>query len=154
MAARVGTRRAAAALCVAIAVSGCSAQVRNHGYVPEPEQLNAVTIGVDTRETVAQEIGRPGTTGVLEGDSWYYVQWRMRMAGPLPPREVSRELVAISFASDGTVANIERFGLADGRVVTLSRRVTETTIRDFGLVQQILRNFGRIDVGEQLAEDG
>jgi len=50
------------------------------------------------------------------------------------------------------VANIERFGLEDGQVVALSRRITETSIREFGLIQNILRNFGRIDVGEQLAQ--
>jgi outer membrane protein assembly factor BamE (lipoprotein component of BamABCDE complex) len=149
-------RRAAAgfaALALATTVSGCAAQFRDHGYVPEPSLLGEIRLGVDTRETLEQSIGRPSTSGVLEGDAWYYVRERVRHAGPLPPETVERELVAISFGGDGTVANVERFGLQDGRVVTLSRRVTETTVRDYGLLQQLLRNFGRIDVGEALADD-
>jgi outer membrane protein assembly factor BamE (lipoprotein component of BamABCDE complex) len=156
MAARIGARRAgrlAALAAASVLIVGCGAQIRNHGYVPEPSLLQQVTVGVDTRESVEESVGRPTTTSLLEGEAWYYVRSRMRLVGPLPPREFERELVAISFAPDGRVSNIERFGLEDGRVVTLSRRVTETSVRDFGLVQQLLRNFGRVNVGEQLAGD-
>ena len=66
------------------------------------------------------------------------------------PEVVDREVIAISFNADDTVANIERFGLEDGRVVTLSRRVTETTVRDVTFIRQLIRNFGRIDLGEAL----
>ena len=151
--ARRPRRRAGAiAALLALALPACSAQFRNHGYVPEPDALQAVAIGVDTRDTLGETIGRPSTASLLEGEAWYYVKERVRLYGPFPPRTISRELVAVSFAPDGTVSNIERFGLRDGRVVTLSRRVTETSVRDFGLIQQLLRNFGRVDVANQLAD--
>ena len=85
-------------------------------------------------------------------DAWYYIQSRVRNYAYRAPAFEERELVAVSFAANGTVDNIERFGLERGRVVTLSRRVTETSIRDFGLIQQIIRNFGRINIGETLAD--
>jgi outer membrane protein assembly factor BamE (lipoprotein component of BamABCDE complex) len=143
-----------AAICVlALGLAACGPTFRNHGYVPDPEDLAAVTVGVDTRESVESTIGLPTTTGVQRETAWYYVRDRVRRFGPQAPRTIDRELVAVSFAADGTVANVERFGLEQGRVVALSRRVTETSIQDFGLVQQILRNFGRIDIGEALAGD-
>jgi hypothetical protein len=37
--------------------------------------------------------------------------------------------------------------------VALSRRVTETNIKGISLIQQILRNFGRFDIGEALSRD-
>lgn len=146
---RAGMRAGALALCMAAA--GCAATFRNHGYVPEESDLRALAVGVDTRETVEAAVGRPTTGGVLGDDAWYYVRSRVRDFAWRAPETISRELVAVSFSEAGTVANIERFGLEDGRVVPLSRRVTETSIREFGLVQQLLRNLGRIDVGEAIA---
>jgi outer membrane protein assembly factor BamE (lipoprotein component of BamABCDE complex) len=141
-----------AAFVAASLLSACTAQIRNHGYVPEPADLQSVALGVDTRDTLTESIGRPSTSSLLEGEAWYYVREQVRLYGALPPRTIRRELVAISFAANGTVSNIERFGLEDGRVVTLSRRVTETSIREFGLIQQLLRNFGRVDIGSALAD--
>ena len=143
----------ALAAALASGLTACGATYRNHGYVPEPDQLAALTVGEDTRETVEASVGRPSTGGVLSDDAWYYIQSRDRRVAFLPSRTIRRELVAVSFAGDGTVANIERFGLERGKVVTLSRRVTETSVRDFGLIQQIARNFGRVDIGEALAGD-
>ncbi|MEM7643771.1 MAG: outer membrane protein assembly factor BamE [Pseudomonadota bacterium] len=141
-------------LSLSLVLAGCSATFQNHGYVPPPEDLDAIIVGVDTQSSVEATLGRPSTGGLIRDDAWFYVQSRMRRFGPGPSREIDRQLVAISFAGEErTVANIERFGLERGRIVSLSRRVTETSIQDFGLIQQILRNFGRIDVGNILAGD-
>ncbi len=144
--------RALLAACLLVGISACSATFRNHGYVPDEAQLQALSVGVDTRETVETKIGRPATNGVERGDAWYYVQSRVRNYAWRAPQTLERQLVAVSFSESGTVQNIERFGLERGRVVTLSRRVTTTSIREFGLVQQIIRNFGRIDVVQGLAD--
>lgn len=135
-----------------VGLSACAATYRNHGYVPDDVDLQSLIVGVDTRDTVETSIGRPATNGVERDDAWYYIQSRVRHYAYRQPKFEERELVAVSFAADGTVDNIERFGLERGQVVTLSRRVTETSIRDFGFVQQIIRNFGRISVGDQLAD--
>ncbi|MCK0166118.1 outer membrane protein assembly factor BamE [Jannaschia sp. S6380] len=134
-------------------LSACSATFRNHGYVPDETDLQALVVGIDTRDSVETTIGRPATSGVERGDAWYYVQSRVRHYAYRAPQTTERELVAISFAEDGTVTNIERFGLERGRVVPLSRRVTTTSIREFGLIQQLIRNFGRINVGETLSDN-
>ena len=147
------TRGLLLALGVALAAA-CSPIVRNHGYVPSDSDLALLEVGVDTMDSVEAAVGRPTTAGVRRDDAWYYLRETRRIFGPVRPRVVERELVALSFAADGRLSNVERFGLQDGRVVPLSRRVTRTTIREFGLIQQIIRNFGRIDVGETLGEDG
>ncbi|GIT90492.1 outer membrane protein assembly factor BamE [Jannaschia pagri] len=148
-----GMVRMAAMALVLVGVTACSATFRNHGYVPDETDLQALVVGVDTRDTVETTVGRPSANGVLREDAWYYVRSRVRNFAYRAPETIERELVAISFADDGTVQNIERFGLEDGRVVTLSRRVTETSIREFGLIQQLIRNFGRVNIGETLADD-
>ena len=69
----------------------------------------------------------------------------MRHYGPKRPEVVSRELVAISFDQRGVVRNIERFGLEDGYVVVLDRRVTESSVQNRGFLRQLLGNIGNFN---------
>ena len=57
---------------------------------------------------------------------------------------IDRQLLAISFNPQGNVSNVERFTLEDGRVVVLSRRVTETSVQGVGFIRQLLGNVGRL----------
>lgn len=145
-------RRAALAVAMGLGLllAACSPIVRNHGYAPTDEDLALIEVGVDTRETVARAVGRPSAQGLLGEDGWFYVQSRFESRGPREPREVERQVVSISFDERGRVANVERFGLAEGRVVTLSRRVTETNVRGLGLIQSLLQSFGRLSAGNLL----
>lgn len=139
------------AACLAIVLgllAACSPIVRDHGYVPSDSELEQVVVGRDTRETVAEKVGRPSAAGLLNDEGWYYVQSRYRTIGPRQPQEIDRQVVAISFTPAGTVTNIQRFGLEEGRVVTLSRRVTTSNIREVSLVRQLLGSFGRLRAGD------
>ncbi|WP_111734364.1 outer membrane protein assembly factor BamE [Roseovarius amoyensis] len=133
-----------AALCL-IAVAACTAQYRNHGYVPPAEDLQKLVVGVDTRATVDDVIGAPSASGLLSDGDYYYVRSRMREYGPRRPQVVDRKVVAISFNPDDTIRNIETFGLQDGMVVPLTRRVTDSSVLGNGLLRQIFGNFGNID---------
>ncbi len=123
--------------------AACQPLYRNHGYAPTDAELAAVTVGTDTRETVTQAVGRPSASGVLSDAQWFYVQSRYRQRGIRSPQEVERQVVVISFSDAGTVSNVERFGLEDGQVVALSRRVTETNIKGVTFLGQLLGNVGR-----------
>jgi outer membrane protein assembly factor BamE (lipoprotein component of BamABCDE complex) len=131
-------------------LTACATIVRNHGYVPDETELALIEVGVDTRDTVAQKIGRPSAQGLLNDVGWFYIQSRFEHFGPREPKEVERQVVAITFSEGGTVDNIGRFGLEDGRVVEISRRVTETNIKGIGFIRQLFSNFGRIRAGDLL----
>lgn len=139
-----GMRMALAGLALAL-IGACAPVERNHGYVPSDDDLSRIAVGRDTRATVAEAVGRPTAGGVMEDSGWYYVQSRFRHLGAAAPREIDRQVVAISFDPAGRVANIERFGLEEGRVVPISRRVTETSIRGIGIVRQLMANLGNFD---------
>lgn len=132
-------------LGAALALSGCVAQFQNHGYVPLEEDLAEVVVGQDNRESVAEKVGVPSSFGVLNDEGYYYVRTRKRSYGPLAPREIERQVVAISFTSAGVVENVERFGLEDGRVVALERRVTSSPVSNKGFLRQLLGNLGRFN---------
>lgn len=142
-------RRSLMALMIC-AVAACSPLVRNHGYIPVQEDLARIVVGQDTRESVRALVGAPTSGGVLQGGNFYYVASKFETFTFFAPKEVQREVLAISFSDAGIVQNIERFGLEDGRVVTLSRRVTDTGIQDTTFIRQLLNSLGRIDAGQFL----
>ena len=132
--------RAAIFATVGLALTACTATYRKHGYVPSPDQLAEVVPGIDTRDSVSETIGVPSSTGVLNDSGYYYVETRFRHYGAAAPKPVSRDLVAISFDTAGVVQGIERYNLADGKVVPLERRVTSSSVQDSTFLRQLLGN--------------
>ena len=127
-----------------IFAAGCSPVYRHHGYVPPEADLALVQVGQTCQFELEGMIGRPGSQGLLEGSSWYYVGSRWRHYGAMRPQEVDRQVVAIHFTPDGTVSNVERFGLERGRVVVLSRRVTDSGVVNISLIRQLMGNIGNV----------
>ncbi|MBZ4023059.1 cell envelope protein SmpA [Rhodobacter sp. TJ_12] len=130
-----------------LVTAGCSAIYRNHGYVPNDEDLAQVEVGKSTQQDVAYAIGRPSTRGLLQGAGWFYVGSRWKHYGARAPEEIEREVVAVSFDEAGVVSNVERYGLEDGEVVVLSRRVTKTNIKGISVVRELLGSIGRVSAG-------
>lgn len=129
-------------------LAACTPVYRNHGFVPPESDLAQVVVGQTTQDELQGLIGRPSTQGLLTGSGWYYVGSRWRHYGALEPREINREVVAVSFAPNGVVSNVERFGQERGRVVVLSRRVTEGSVTEISLIGQLLGNLGNFQAGD------
>lgn len=127
--------------------------LRYHGYIPAESELATLVVGQTTRDEVISLVGAPTATGVINDDAFYYVRSRFRDYGYRASEEIERELVLISFSSSGVLQNIERFGLEDGNVVALSRRVTDDNLRDTTFIRQLLGNVGQFDAGQFLGED-
>ncbi|MEI6801377.1 MAG: outer membrane protein assembly factor BamE [Pseudomonadota bacterium] len=141
--------RNAVVLAVLLAAA-CTPVFHNHGYIPADDELAQVTVGQDTKETVSQKVGRPSVEGLLNDNGWFYVQSRFKTVGPRQPQEVERQVVAITFDAQNRVANVERFGLEKGEVVAISRRITSTSIKQIGLIQQLLGSLGRLRADQML----
>jgi outer membrane protein assembly factor BamE (lipoprotein component of BamABCDE complex) len=138
--------RMALAVMLLVLAAACAPRMRYHGYAPSDAELATIQVGRDTRETVAERLGRPSMVGVLEGSDWFWVQSDWRHDHWRAPVEVDRQVVAISFDRAGRVANIERFGLRDGQVVALSRRVTDMGSRP-SVLSQVFRVLGQFSTG-------
>lgn len=132
-------------LGLVLTLMACVPIYSNHGYIPTDADLSVLKVGIDTRDSVEATVGRPAASGLLNDEAWYYVQSRWKTVGAAEPVEITREVVAISFAATGVIENIERFGLDRGRIVPLSRRVTTTNIRGKGVLAQIFGNIGKLN---------
>jgi outer membrane protein assembly factor BamE (lipoprotein component of BamABCDE complex) len=143
----------AGVVAVALLLGACAPIYRNHGYVPPEVDLSGLAVGVDTRDSVVAALGRPTTTSVVGDRSLYYVQSRFRNFAFFPPEEVDRQVLALSFLPNGTLGNIERFGLEQGRVVQLSPRITAEVFADRTFINQLFGNIGNFNAGSLLGEE-
>ncbi|OUD10763.1 hypothetical protein BVC71_04575 [Marivivens niveibacter] len=135
-----------AAVCAsAFLVSGCVERIDRHGYTPEVSQIETVNLGSDRRDDVIAKLGQPTTGGVLDQGGLYYISYGMRHYGALAPKELDRKVVAVTFDGNGVARNVETFGVEQGRVVSLSRRVTDDNLRDTTLLRQLLSSIGNFD---------
>ncbi len=132
-------------------LSGCAAEVKNHGYAPDDALLAEITAGTDTRGSVRRKIGRPSTTGVFTESGWYYVATTVEHYMYYQPKVTDRRVVAVQFDADDVVAAVNVYGLEDGRIIDLQTRTTPTYGRELTIVQQLLGNLGKL-TGEQLLD--
>ncbi|MBT8409602.1 MAG: outer membrane protein assembly factor BamE [Alphaproteobacteria bacterium] len=150
---RASAIRAALVGVLLMALAACGGIERKHGYLPPADEIAEIEVGRDTRETVSERIGRPSTQGILDDSGWYYVKTEWRTVAFRAPEPVSREVLAISFDPRGVVANIETFGLRDGRVVRLTRRITESSVESTGFLRQAFGNLGQFNPAGLLDEN-
>ena len=114
----------------------CTANIKNHGYIPSKTDLETLVIGKDTKQSVAKKIGLPATAG-LEG-AYYYVRSTFNAPGFKSAQLVDRTVVVLSFDQRSKLKNIETFNVENGNFVRLDYRVTETGLDNKNILQQIL----------------
>ena len=136
-----------------VLVAACARLQDDHGYVPEASALQSIVVGRDTKPIVSLTLGQPGTRGIVDDLGWYYVRSEFERFLWRAPVEVDRQVVAITFDEAGVVQNVERFGLEEGRVVALNRRVTDANTQGIGFLRQLFGNIGNFDAAALLSEN-
>lgn len=131
-----------------IALGACTSQYRQHGYVPPEEELQQIIPGIDTRASVEDVIGVPTSAGVLRDSGYYYIETHIRHFAWKRPEVIDREVLAITFDEAGVVENLVTYGLEDGKVVPLTRRVTKAGDGDIGFIRKLFGNIGGLNVGQ------
>ena len=137
----------AAMFAAILILSACAGQYRNHGYMPPTEQIDALVVGVDTRDGIIEAVGGPTTNGVEVGNTIYFVRSRVHHKGYAKPDEINREVLILSFGKNQVLRNVERFGIEKGRLIALEHRVTESPGGDRSMLQQIMSSIGGFNTG-------
>jgi len=137
-------------LCCALA-SACTPTVEVHGYVPKQADIARIKPGDDSA-TVEKVLGRPSSSGVLRDSAWYYVQSVVENYTYHAPKVIDRTVLAVNFTKSGTVQDIKRYGLEDGKVINLESRTTNTGGRELGVLEQLFGNILNLDA-EQLNQN-
>ena len=127
--------------------AACAEIVRIHGYTPSDPELSQIEVGASSKEDVAAIAGSPAHIDRKYGEAWFYVSSRFHVSGAREPEEMERRIVEVAFNDNGTVSNVATYSLEDGRVIPLTRRVTENNLGRVTILEQLGRAFGRIDPG-------
>ena len=90
---------------VLVTLSACAGQIRNHGYMPAPDRVADILVGVDTRASVAEQLGLPTTEGLIEQDAYFYVRSRLQNKGLRGAEEIERNILVVSFDKNDVVKN-------------------------------------------------
>ena len=131
-----------ALVLVMATLAACGGQYRNHGYMPLAEDVDALIVGVDTRDSIIESMGVPTTGGVLTEEAMYYVRSRVHHKGYVKPNEIQRDVLVLSFDKNQILRNVERFGIEKGKLIRLEHRVTEAPGGDRSVLQQIIGSIG------------
>jgi len=131
-----------ALVLVMATLAACGGQYRNHGYMPLAEDVDALIVGVDTRDSIIEVMGVPTTGGVLTEEAMYYVRSRVHHKGYVKPNEIQRDVLVLSFDKNQILRNVERFGIEKGKLIGLEHRVTEAPGGDRSILQQIIGSIG------------
>lgn len=133
----------AAVSVMALTAGACAATVNQRGYLPDETKFSSIQPGIDTKSSLQERLGSPSSKGTFDEDVWYYVSSTQEDFLFFRPEETGRDIVAVSFGGDGTVAQVERYGIEDGMVVAFNDRETPAKGRELTILQQLFGNIGR-----------
>jgi outer membrane protein assembly factor BamE (lipoprotein component of BamABCDE complex) len=137
-------RLLALGLLVAVATSGCAQLKGRQGYVVDPLLTDAVTPGVDNRESVEKTLGRPTFVGQFGTNEYYYVSRETRQLAFAKPRPVNQQVLRVRFDAAGNVAAVDRTGLELVSKISPEGDKTPTLGRERSFFEDIFGNIGAV----------
>ena len=148
---RLLTGRTATATVMAILAAGLSAgctPLRGHqGYVADPDLVNSVQVGVDTRASVAKVLGKPTLTSQFDDSEWLYVSRDTRNFAYNKPKVKAQLVLHITFDKAGVVSNVRRTGIEQVASVRPYGRTTPTLGRHRSFFEDLFGNIGSVGAG-------
>ena len=132
----------AAALSLSLSLTGCVAQVSNHGHVFTQEEIAQIRKGM-SKEQVKLILGTPDTQSSLGGDAYYYISSRHETVGFMPPKVTDRKILAIYFDEYNTTRRVAHYGLKDGKIVDIMSGTTPSHGQELNFLQQMFSNLGK-----------
>jgi outer membrane protein assembly factor BamE (lipoprotein component of BamABCDE complex) len=137
-------RLIALGLVVALAASGCAQLKGRQGYVVDTTLTEAITPGVDNRESVEKTLGRPTFVGQFSDNEYYYVSRETRQLAFAKPRPVAQEVLRVRFDPAGNVAAVDRTGLELVSKISPEGDKTPTLGRNRSFFEDIFGNIGAV----------
>lgn len=129
---------------VALAAGGCTQLKGRQGYVVDPVLTDAVTAGVDNRESVEKTLGRPTFVGQFSNNEYYYVSRETRQLAFAKPRPIAQQVMRVRFDPAGNVVAVDRTGIELVSKLSPSGDKTPTLGRSRSFFEDIFGNIGAV----------
>lgn len=140
-----GLTKAALAVALAAALSGCSRDIEYRGYQPRAQDMQQLRMGM-TKAEVRSVLGSPSTTATVQyqGDSYYYISSKIKTSSFLENEELDRQILAVRFNQYDQVQSFGQYTLQDGQVIDMNTRETPSRGRELTVLQQMFGNLGNL----------
>ena len=131
-------------IAAAVLLAGC-AQMRAHkGVVIDPQLASAIQPGVDNKDSVTKQLGRPSFVGQFTPNDWYYVSRDVNQVAFRNPRVTKQTVMIVRFDPKGNVASVQRTGRELVMNVAPSGKKTPTLGRKRSFFEELFGNIGSV----------
>ena len=132
-------------------LAACTPTKDVRGNFVDSEVLATVETGKHTRDNIREMLGSPSSIAMFEKETWFYIGKNTETRAFFKPETKNRQVVVVSFSTDGTVSEIKKLGLKDGKQVAIVDRTTPTKGKELTMFEQFIGNLGRFntDAGEE-----
>lgn len=128
--------------------TACAPIISHRGYFADPRKSQAISVGVDTKETIQDRLGTPTQIATFDPDTWYYISSTEHVVSWQRPKTVNQSIIAVAFDADGKVKDVKRMDKVPSRKVALVSRITPARGRELSFWEQIFGNVGRMPQGD------
>ena len=136
---RRGFRAAAAVALICAALSGCTGEQFQKGYILPPNALEQIPIGA-SQDQVLIVMGTPSTVATLNGEVFYYISQRSeRKVAFMNQRVVDQRVIAIYFDKNRQVQRLANYGLQDGKIFDFISRTTPTSGQELSYLTPLFK---------------
>lgn len=129
------------------ALAACETVIDVRGHVPDDESLSKIQVGLQKKSDVADLLGTPSSTAPFGDETWLYISRKTSTTAFFSPKVLEQQVVAIVFDDTGTVSDVRRLDMADGKVVRHVARVTPSPGKELSFLEQLIGNVGRFNSG-------
>lgn len=133
---------AAIVVVMALVIAGCAPAVNLRGHVPNPEALELIKPGQQTRDQVLDMLGSPTAIGTFEDSRWYYITRKTEQLAFYDAELIEAQVVLVEFDTAGFVKQVAHLSNDEAREIDPVARTTPTKGRELGFFQQLLGNLG------------
>jgi outer membrane protein assembly factor BamE (lipoprotein component of BamABCDE complex) len=137
----------AAAFLATAAIAACAPTISQRGYFPDPTRTQAISVGVDTKQTISDRLGTPTIKSDFLPDTWYYVSSTQEQVVWYEPWTIKQNIIEVTFDDEDRVKDVKRYTEADMHKVEPVSRVTPTRGRELTFWEQMFGNIGRAPLG-------
>lgn len=118
-----------------------------HGNKVDPDLLKELVPGTSTKKDVTSLIGSPTARATFDDNQWIYISETTHTRIGRLPGVLKQDVVVMDFDPAGTLRTIKRLNEDDGRDVSVASGATPSPGSEASVLQQLLGNVGRYNVG-------
>lgn len=130
-------------------LSACSTRVEDCGYSfgdlgDAEKKIASIKVGRTGEIEVLQLLGSPSTISNFGQDKFFYIESKMAQEAFYRPRLLQQKVLEISF-DNHVVTSIKRYDVRDAKFVVYDEQDIYIKANKLGVVEQLLKNFGRFN---------